>query len=131
MRLAFALKQPFWFALYEGKTAVAGTLSHKVTYSAPVKWEGNISPASGQSQPQMFGIDVSYDNVIALSNEEYPGIDEYSVLWVGITPELDSDGNLAVDEAGRVKTPHNYIVKKVAKSILFTTLAISKVMVSG
>ena len=47
------------------------------------------------------------------------------------TPQLDEEGNLAVNEKDEVITPHDYIVKKVAKSLNVVSLAISKVSVSG
>lgn len=59
-----------------------------------------------------------------------PPIDEYTVLWVDRTPQMDEEGNLAVNEKGEVITPHDYIVKKVAKSLNVVSLAISKVSVS-
>ena len=33
-----------------------------------------------------------------------PPIDEYTVLWVDRTPQMDEEGNLAVNEKGEVIT---------------------------
>lgn len=60
-----------------------------------------------------------------------PPIDEYTVLWVDTVPTVDEDGVLAVNENGEILTPHDYIVKKVAKSLNSVSIAISKVNVSG
>ena len=58
-------------------------------------------------------------------------MDEYSILWIDSEPELDANGALVLNEDGTVKTPHDYIVKKVAMSLHSVLLAISKVTVSG
>ena len=64
-------------------------------------------------------------------DNDSPPIDEYSILWIDTMPELNADGSLAVDSEGKVKTPHDYIVKKVAKSLNSVSYAVSKVSVSG
>lgn len=50
-------------------------------------------------------------------------INEYSILWVDVTP--------AINEQGEVTTPHDYIVKEVARSLNYVSIAISKVKVNG
>ena len=84
----------------------------------------------GETQTRQFGENESYDKVIVM-NSDAPPIDEYAVLWVDRIPQLDENGDLAVNEKGEVITPHDYIVKKVAKSLNVVSLAISKVSVSG
>ena len=64
-------------------------------------------------------------------DNEAPPIDEYSVLWVDTVPLLNEDGSLVKDEEGNVVTPHDYIVKKIAKSMNSVSIAICKVNVSG
>jgi hypothetical protein len=78
----------------------------------------------------MFGDNESYDKVIVMDNEA-PTLDIYSVLWVDTVPLLDNTGALALDESGKVITPYDYIVKKVAKSLNSVSIAISKVTISG
>ena len=60
-----------------------------------------------------------------------PPIDEYTILWIDSVPEVDGNGELAVNKKGDVLTPHDYIVKKVARSLNSVSVAISKVKVSG
>ena len=98
----------------------------------PVLYEvyANISAAKGETQTRQFGENESYDKVIVMDGDA-PPIDEYAVLWVDRIPQLDDNGDLAVNEKGEVITPHDYIVKKVAKSLNVVSLAISKVSVSG
>ena len=96
----------------------------------PTEFFANISAAKGETQTRQFGENESYDKVIVMDCDA-PPIDEYSVLWVDTVPQLNEDGSLAVDEEGNVLTPHDYIVKKVAKSLNSVSVAISKVTVSG
>lgn len=91
---------------------------------------GNISAAKGESSTRQFGEDESYDKVIVHCNPKLE-IDEYSVLWIDRMPVRDRTGNLALDEDGNETTPHDYIVKRVARSINSVSVAISKVNVRG
>ena len=71
-------------------------------------------------QNRQFGESESYDKVIVLDNLKSP-INEYSILWVDTLPHLNDDGT--------TDTPHDYIVKKVARSLNSVSIAISKVNV--
>ena len=68
--------------------------------------------------------------MIVMDNNS-PNIDEYTVLWVDTIPKLDSNSLLLLNEDGSVVTPHDHIVKKVARSVNSVSVAISKVNVSG
>lgn len=57
-------------------------------------------------------------------------MDERTVLWVDRAPALSGDGSLALDGAGEVKTPHDYIVTKVARSLNGVSYAIRHVEVT-
>lgn len=128
-------KVRFFYALYEGRTDVIDeygnvTGEHEVTHGNPTECFANISAAKGETMSRQFGEDESYDKVIVMDNNA-PAIDEYSILWVDIEPELDEHGALALNADGEVATPHDYIVKKVARSLNSVSYAISKVKVSG
>ena len=60
--------------------------------------------------------------MIVIADPKFP-IDEYSILWVDSMPEVKEDGT--------TDTPHDYVVKKVARSLNSVSIAISKVNVSG
>jgi len=60
-----------------------------------------------------------------------PPIDEYTILWIDTVPQVDENGALVVNGDGDVLTPHDYIVKKIARSLNSVSVAISKVKVSG
>ena len=98
--------------------------------SFPVEFSANISAAKGETSTRQFGESESYDKVIVMGTDA-PPIDEYTVLWVDKTPQVDETGALVTNDDGEVITPHDYIVKKVAKSLNSVSVAISKVTVSG
>lgn len=135
MRCLNRNKVKFFYSLYEGREPITDeygnvTGEYDVKHGNPTEGYANISAAKGETQTRQFGESETYDKVIVMDNEA-PPIDEYSVLWVDTVPQLNEDGSLAVDEEGNVLTPHDYIVKKVAKSLNNVSIAISKVNVSG
>jgi len=119
-------KTRFYYSLYEGTEAAEdeyGNLTgeHTVIRGSPQECYGNVSAAKGETQVQQFGESESYDKVIVM-DANAPPIDEYTVLWVDTLPQFD--------ENGEVIPPHDYIVKKVAKSLNSVAIAIRKVTVS-
>jgi hypothetical protein len=117
----------FYYALYEAKEEITDGYGNKtgeyaVIYSKPIKCRANISAAQGEVQSRQFGDSESYDKVIVLDEVNIP-INEYSILWVDVTPLFN--------ENGEVTTPHDYIVKEVARSLNTVSIAISKVRVNG
>lgn len=128
-------KSKFFYSLYERKEPVKDeygndTGEYNVVRGNPKEFSANISAAKGETTTRQFGDSESYDKVIVIDNDA-PDIDEYTVLWVDTVPTVDEDGVLAVNENGEILTPHDYIVKKVAKSLNSVSIAISKVTVSG
>lgn len=134
MRCLLRNMRTFHYALYDGKKEMEDeygnvTGEYEIVYSKPVKCRANISAAQGEVQSRQFGESESYDKVIVLDDRDIP-IDEYSVLWVDTTPQIEN-GELALDGRGEVITPHDYIVKEVARSLNNVSIAISKVRVDG
>ena len=130
------LKQTFWYAAYgavvEDYDDYGNQIGTSVSYGNPVKTSGNISAAKGEVVTRQFGDDDLYDRVIVLEDRDTP-IDENTILWIDITPELDDNGALVVDANGQAVTPHNYIVRKVGRGLPKfgeATIAVSKVTVS-
>ena len=126
MRCMNRNKVKFFYALYLGKAPIKDeygndTGEYEVKHGSPVEFSANISAAKGETQTRQFGENEIYDKVIVM-DENAPPIDEYSILWVDSTPTIKEDGT--------TETPHDYIVKKVAKSINVVSVAISKVSVS-
>ena len=128
-------KVKFFYALYENRVPITDeygniTGEYEVLHGNPIEFFANVSAAQGEATTRMFGDNESYDKVIVMDNEA-PTLDIYSVLWIDTVPLLDNTGALALDESGKVITPYDYIVKKVAKSLNSVSIAISKVTVSG
>lgn len=135
MRCMNRNKVKFYYALYESREPIMNQYGkpsgqHKVIYGNPIEEYANISAAKGETQTRQFGENESYDKVIVMDLGTL-SIDEYSILWVDTEPQLNEDGSLAVNDKGEVITPHDYMVKKVAKSLNNVSIAISKVTVSG
>ncbi len=133
MRTLNRNKLPFFYALYVGKTPVLDdygnrTGEYEITYGNPLGYSANISAAKGETQTRQFGENEVYDKVIVADNTA-PPIDEYSILWIDTMPQLDENGELATDESGKVITPYDYIVTKVARSLNSVSIAVSKVKV--
>ena len=120
-------KSKFYFASYLGETEIIDESGfdsgeYEISYTKPIESKGNISAAQGEMQSRQFGESESYDKVIVLDDRNAP-IDEHSILWVDTLPHLN--------EGGTTDTPHDYIVKKVAKSLNGVSIAIRKVIVNG
>ena len=116
-------KSKFYYASYIGETEITdeyGNLTgeYNLAYKNPIKMFGNVSAAQGEIQNRQFGESESYDKVIVLDDKNAP-INEYSILWVDTLPHLNEDGS--------TDTPHDYVVKKVARSLNGVSVAISKV----
>ena len=134
MRCMTRNKSRFFYSPYVRKEPVKDeygnvTGEYNVIRGNPIEFFANISAAKGETTTRQFGDSESYDKVIVMDNDA-PPIDEYTVLWVDTIPTVDEDGVLATNEEGEILTPHDYIVKKVAKSLNSVSIAISKVNVS-
>ena len=113
-------KQTIYYALYEGKEPLTDeygnpTGEYEVLYSEPVLLKINVSAARGEYSTRQFGETENYDKVLVTDDINIP-ITETSLLWID-----DTD----------TSKPHDYIVKKVAKSLNSVAIAVSKVSVSA
>jgi hypothetical protein len=116
-------KSKFYYASYIGETEIIDeygnvTGEYSLDYGKPTMLFGNVSAAQGEIQSRQFGESESYDKVIVLDERDVP-LDEHSILWVDTLPHLNEDGT--------TDTPHDYIVKMVARSLNGVSIAISKV----
>jgi hypothetical protein len=134
MKMMERNKSRFFYSLYKGTTPKMDeygniTGEYQIVRDSPAEFFANISAAKGETSTRQFGESENYDKVIVMGTDG-PPIDEYTVLWVDKIPQLDESGELATED-GKVITPYDYIVKKVAKSLNSVSIAISKVNVSG
>ena len=119
MKTVFRNRKKFYYALYQDKVEIVDEDGYKTGewgtgYSEPIMAKGNISPATGNSNTEQFGNLENYDKVIVTHDMNIP-IDENSILWVD---QLDTEEE------------HDYIVKRVAKSLNVVSIAIAKVNIS-
>ena len=126
MRSLIRNNSKFYYAKYDNKNEIIDeygntTGQYELIYSKPIMTQGNISAAKGEIQNQQFGDSENYDKVIVLDNKDIQ-IDEYSILWVDTLPIINDDGF--------TDTPHDYIVRQVARSLNGISIAISKVRVN-
>ena len=126
MRSMVRNNRSFYYARYDSKNEIIdeygnATGQYEITYGKPIMVRGNVSYARGKIQNQQFGDSENYDKVIVLDNKDIQ-IDEYSILWVDTLPVLNDEGV--------TETPHDYIVKQVARSLNSVSIAISKVSVN-
>ncbi len=133
MRCLARNKTKFFYALHAGQAELKdeygnATGQYSISYTDPVQAYGNVSAAQGEMQSRQFGESETYDKVIVLDDPKTP-LNEYAILWIDTLPELTYDGKLALDDRGEVITPHDYIVKKCARSLNSVSIAISKVAV--
>lgn len=140
-------KRPFWYCTYVTNEAELIDANGKRTgepiilYNEPVKMMANISPASGQSNTEQFGNLENYDKVIVTCDMDCP-ISESTVLFVDKEPEYTSVsshevvtatalfGEDEITETTFSVPKHDYIVRRVAKSLNGISIAIQKVTVS-
>jgi len=127
MRCMVRNKSKFCYASYIGETEIIdeygnATGEYKISYSNPIECFGNVSAAQGEMQSRQFGESESYDKVIVLDDMSAT-INEHSILWVDTLPYPNDDGS--------TDTPHDYIVKRVAKSLNGVSIAIQKVKVNA
>lgn len=113
-------KQFFYYAAYLGKEPLRDETGHltgeyKIQYDKPVQISGNISPAQGNAQSEIFGIDVKYERVIVIDDLSCP-INEYSILFIEVQPFMNEHGDFNND----------YVVKAVAHSLNSISIAIGR-----
>lgn len=127
MRTLKRNKVKCYYAVYEGEKLVTNaegyyTGEKELTYSKPVMLMANISQATGVSSTEQFGGNLDYDKSIVL--DIYPkGFDEYSRLWIDTMPTLNKDGT--------TDTPHDYTVKRIARSLNSISIAVAKVNIGN
>ena len=127
MRTRQRISKPFYYRQYVSKAEMTDEYGnslgeYEITYGEPVAFNANISPATGESAIEQFGSLDYYDKVIQTCDMTCP-IDENSVLYIDTEP--------VYDEVEKVWSPHDYVVKRVAKSVNTIRIAVAKVNVSN
>lgn len=115
-------KVDIWYALYQDKVPILDdegneTGEYQTGYSNPVKFRIRVSPNKGSAGDEVFGKSLEYDRVMNTADHSFP-IDEYSILWIDIIPEIKEDGT--------TDTPNDFTVVRVAKDLNEWLFAIKK-----
>ena len=120
MRTLERNKVQIYYALFEKKEPITDeygnpTGEYQISYGDPLPFRINVSAARGEYSTRQFGETENYDKVLVTDDTNIP-ITETSLLWIDNTD---------------TSKPHDYIVKKVAKSLNSVAIAVSKVSVSA
>lgn len=83
------------------------------SYTEPEELRMNISPASGRTVLEWFGVNEQYDKVLVTDDADCP-ITELAILWIDAEPTA----------------PHDYLVTRVSRSLNSTVIGLRKVSVS-
>lgn len=126
MRDLRANTKPLWYALYREKIPILDdnvdfTGEFESEYTEPVAFRANISPARGDSQSDVFGVNLDYTKQISTTHTELP-IDEHTLIW-DFPPEKKTDGSIDFDKAP-------YKVVAVAKGLYHVRYAVKKLQKS-
>lgn len=92
-------------------------------YSLPVEFKENISSAKGESENEVFGVNLDYTKTISTTDITLP-ITETSKIWKETTPVIKADGTVDIDSA-------DYSVVAIGKSLNSVLYAIKKLPKNG
>ncbi len=114
--------QEVYISRYEGTDAQVddnGRLTGKNVpqRSKPTAFFPSVSMARGEAQGAYFGLNLDYDRVLTIDDPDFE-IGEADVLWI--------DAEVGDPDA---PSPHDYIVKKIARKGSYTVVAVSRVEV--
>lgn len=112
-------KRKIHYALYQGYTDTVDSNGYKTgektkTYADPVPFRINVSPARGNADREIFGIDCNYTKTMTTADINCP-IQEDTLLWIDVDASDQPD----------------YVVVRKAVSLNDIVYAIREVTVSG
>ena len=125
MRCLERNKAKVYYALLNSKNEIRDeygnfTGEYRLEYGKPIALKANVSAAMGETYTRQFGEQEAYDKIVVTDDPLCP-VDEYAIMWVDKLPVLKKDKT--------TDTPHDYVVKKVARSLNVSSYAIAKVKV--
>ena len=112
MRSPFKDRQPVYFSTITEKKSGIDTIQE---YSKPIMAKLTASAGTGAPSQISAGLVVDYDRELTSYNKELRGqVEEGSVCWVDVTPEIAEDGSLVMSDDGVTPTvPPDYRVDKI------------------
>ena len=112
MRSPVKDRQPVYFStITEKKNGIDTVQEH----SKPIMTNLTVSAGTGAPSQISAGLVVDYDRELTSYDKKLRGqIEEGSVCWVDVTPEIAEDGNLVMSDDGLTPTvPPDYRVEKI------------------
>ena len=112
MRNPVNQRQKVWFSTITEKKVGIDTIQE---YSKPIMTKLTASSGTGAPSQISAGLVVDYDRELTSYNKELRGqVEEGSVCWVDVTPEIAQDGNLVMSTDRVTPTvPPDYRVDKI------------------
>lgn len=112
MRSRVRDRQPVYFSTITEKKVGIDTIQE---YSNPVMAKLTASAGTGAPSQISAGLVVDYDRELTSYNKNLHGqIEEGSVCWVDVIPEIAEDGSLILSDDGVTPTvPPDYRVDKI------------------
>lgn len=108
MRCLIRQTQELWFSVksmgYEGIDEVS-------TYTKPEMHRFSVSPSGSTPEDYAVGIVPDYDRYITSFDRTFDPI-EGTQVWVDVTPELNRDGTLKLDEDGNPTVYPDYTLRR-------------------
>ena len=112
MRSPVKDRQPVYFSTITEKKSGIDTIQE---YGKPIM--ANLTASAGTGAPSQIsaGLVVDYDRELTSYDKKLRGqIEEGSVCWVDVTPEIAEDRNLVMSDDGLTPTvPPDYRVEKI------------------
>ena len=112
MRNPVKYRQEVWFCKITEEKAGIDTVRE---YSKPIVAKLTASAGTGAPSQISAGLVVDYDRELTSYDKKLRGqIEEGSVCWVDVTPEIAEDGSLVMSSDGVTPTvPPDYRVDKI------------------
>lgn len=112
MRSPVKDRQPVYFSTITEKKVGIDTIQE---YSKPIMAKLTASAGTGAPSQISAGLVVDYDReLVSYSESLRSEVEEGSVCWVDVTPEIADDGNLVMSDDGLTPTvPPDYRVEKI------------------
>lgn len=112
MRSPVKDRQPVYFSTITEKKSGIDTIQE---YSKPIMAKLTASAGTGAPSQISAGLVVDYDRELTSYDKKLRGqIEEGSVCWVDVTPEIAEDGSLVLSADGVTPTvPPDYRVEKI------------------
>lgn len=125
-----------FFVAKVARTDERGRLTGKfdVVRTEPMPVLASVSATKGTAESSPFGTDLDYDRTVVFDDVGFP-VDENCVFWVDnwepgasvAAPGPEEDGGFS---GAAPDVPHDYVVKRVAKSPNAIAVAVKRVEVA-